>query len=125
MSVDYYVCTACNETYADCSSRATSCHEDHGGCRKQYCSDDCAELQTAAGDSFPPWAERWRLPPDEREALVCTCVDCRGELASDENLLKFLLTDKGWTRKQAAQMYLTAKKAEREAAKASVVDDSA
>lgn len=39
MSVDYYVCNYCGETFSDCGSYV-SCEE----CCTRWCSDECAEL---------------------------------------------------------------------------------
>ncbi|AKU93359.1 hypothetical protein AKJ09_00091 [Labilithrix luteola] len=49
------------------------------------------------------------MPREEFEALELTCVNCRGENASDENLLAFMLKRHGVTRKQVAAEYMASR----------------
>jgi len=41
MSVDYYSCDRCGDTYCDCGHYVT-CEVDAGGCGRHWCSDKCA-----------------------------------------------------------------------------------
>jgi len=100
MGVDWYPCTACNETYPDCGDYYTCMAytteprcEEIGGCERSYCSKECAK------------------PEGEGETL--SCVHCREELTSHENLLGFLLARHGQTREQVAAEYVAAAKAKR------------
>lgn len=76
MGVDYHVCKACKRTFPDCIDFAIC-----DGCCSYYCSADCAELEDGEDHG------------DEQ-----TCIDCRLELASDENLLALALETLGMTR---------------------------
>ena len=80
MGVDFYVCRACDETFPDCG--AYVCCE---GCGHLYCGDECADID---GDGQEQ-----------------TCVDCRGDLDTDDNLLALALEKLGMTREQLTAEY--------------------
>jgi hypothetical protein len=80
MGVDFYVCRACDETFPDCGPYVR-CE----GCGKPYCGDECADIDG-----------------DDQEQ---TCVDCRGELNTDDNLLALALEKLGMTREQLTAEY--------------------
>ena len=107
MGVDFAPCTACGRTFPDCG-RFAECNEDFGGCGRRYCSDDCAKLASPGRDHPWTWREQEALPQEERDAIKTTCVDCRSENPSDENLLEFLRLQNGLTRDQVVAMYLEA-----------------
>jgi hypothetical protein len=74
-----------------------------------YCSDECAGIVRGTKEKDGEYVESRKakkLKPDERT----TCIDCRGEHASDENLLAFLLERHGLTREQVAADYLAKEK---------------
>jgi hypothetical protein len=106
MGVDYYPCTACGETFPDCGNYYTclsysddSPYQELGGCERMFCGKRCAK------------------PDGEGETI--SCVHCRCELDSDENLLGFLLARHGQTREEAAAQYVAEAKAKRAAAQVS------
>ena len=110
MSVDYLICAACRETYPDCSSNAKRCTDDYGGCGKGYCSESCAELQNLDGQPFPDYRARRQLTVEQDEALHCSCVDCRGELANDQNLFVYVLEKLKLSREDLKKEYLARKR---------------
>jgi hypothetical protein len=75
MGVSFYVCTKCECTYPDCSSRCAHCES----CESGFCSDECAGIQDD------------NTPGDTRRYELVSCVDCRGENPSDANLLRFAM----------------------------------
>lgn len=90
MSVDFYTCKACAATFPDCGYYA-SCSEDEIGCGAHYCSDKCAQIRKPEIVDDLTWDEFAKLTDEEQAKRRTTCVDCRNELESDENLLLFLL----------------------------------
>ncbi len=80
MGVDFYVCKACDKIFPDCGECVTC-----DGCCSNYCSVECAGIEE---------------DEDEDGDMMQTCVDCRNELTSDENLLNLALDKLGITREQ-------------------------
>lgn len=78
MGVRFLVCTACQRTFPDCCD----CYQCKGCCAR-YCSADCAQLD---GEDYSEDEDG-----DEVENEDQTCIDCREELPSSENLLHFAL----------------------------------
>ena len=108
MGVAFLICNACERTFPDCGSFSV-CAEDWGGCGKQYCSQECSKLERPGHDRPPTWQEAEDLYENDRaawEALKVTCVDCRGELPNDRNILEFLLRRTGMTRAEVNAEYL-------------------
>lgn len=42
MSVDFYACDRCGDTFCDCGDYV-KCNEGKGGCGRNWCDDECAE----------------------------------------------------------------------------------
>jgi hypothetical protein len=96
MGVDFKICTACSRTFPDCGPYV-SCDEEQFGCCANYCSSACAQLRYPEKEVIG-WEAYEALPPAEQLLHKMSCVDCRKELESDENLLEFLLEQVGKTR---------------------------
>lgn len=71
MSVDYYSCNYCGETFPDCGDYV-SCE----GCGNCWCSEECAEEQG------------FRIDVDNDEEYSTSCNFCRGEDYEDYELLE-------------------------------------
>lgn len=69
MSVDYYVCNYCGETFPDCG-KYISCE-----CGNRWCSDECAE------------ADGFRVDVDTDKEYDTSCAYCRGEKFEDYEIL--------------------------------------
>lgn len=90
MGVDFYACKACGDTFPDCGSY-TDCSEDLRGCGAIYCSDKCGKPKAPEIQDSLDWHEYEKLSESEQAKRRMSCVDCRLELESDENMLRFLL----------------------------------
>ena len=112
MGVDYYPCANCGQTFPDCGE-FTACNEEFGGCGKWYCSDECAQVQKCEYDVEGDYEGYDHLTKDEKNKNKTTCINCRGEHASDTNVLTWLLKRLYMTRKKANQEYLKDKKGEK------------
>lgn len=112
MGVVFLTCNKCKRTFPDCGP-FERCDEDWGGCGRHYCSDECAKLERPGHDRAPTWQEVEDLYQNDRaawEALEVTCVDCRGALPNDRNIIDFLLKRCGMTRSEADAEYLRSAK---------------
>lgn len=80
MGVEFFSCTYCDETYADCGNYF-SCN-----CGINYCCDTCAD--------------------SEEDGDGCrSCRICRKEYQTEWVLLTFMLNRCGLTREEATQLY--------------------
>lgn len=107
MGVDFYACKACGSTFPDCGD-FTSCSEDGFGCGARFCDDECAKIHDASDGSIE-WEEFDKLSEAEQLKHRVSCVDCRKELESDENLLAFLLEKIGKSHEQLVLEFRAAK----------------
>ena len=80
MSIDYYSCNYCGDTFNDCGYYVTC------DCGNSWCSDECAKK-------------------DGYRKTKGTCKFCRGEDVRDEELIKFALKQLGLTRKELVLKY--------------------
>lgn len=109
MGVDFLVCAACSDTFPDCG-RYVICNEDFGGCGERFCSEECAQYQRGLSEEDGDYGAFSRMTSDEQEREKSSCVDCRGENATDHNLLHFLLELTGMSREEAEKQYLLEKR---------------
>lgn len=86
MGVDFYVCEVCGNTFPDCGD-FVSCE-----CGGRFCSNDCAHMDYAVYDDEGEGTE------DDGPG---TCVLCRGEEATDGELISWLLERCKLTREAA------------------------
>ena len=97
MGVDFYACKACGRTFPDCGEYVT-CSDDDNGCGARYCSAKCAQIQQPENEPDDvDWEAYEAMSEEEQKTYRTTCVDCRGDLESDENLLNFALAELGVT----------------------------
>lgn len=89
MGVDFYTCSSCERTFPDCSYYFTCT-----GCEMNFCSDKCGGREETNEDDD--------LPRYERET---SCVLCRKDEATDNQLLYFLLKKYNLTYDQIMEMY--------------------
>lgn len=83
MSVDWFSCPSCEETYPDCSDRIFFCD-----CEISFCSADCGK----------------RVIDEKTDKS--TCKYCRNEETTDYQLLHFLLRKFSLTKEQAIELCL-------------------
>jgi hypothetical protein len=82
MSIDYYPCDACGDTFPDCG------HYGNCACEKMYC-----------GDCFDEFCKKYGTKDDEWYGTVSKqCPDCSLDEISNSRLLSFLLKKHGWDR---------------------------
>ena len=89
MGVDFYACDICHDTFPDCGDYV-SCE-----CGGKFCSNDCASMDYAVYDDNGECIEG-----EDGEG---NCVLCRGEAATDYDLIEFLLEKCSLTREQAVE----------------------
>jgi hypothetical protein len=89
MGIDYYTCQKCERNFPDCSYYFTCT-----GCEVMFCSDACGgrvvEEESEDGHDYND---------------ITSCVMCRMETATSDDLLKFLLKHFNLTRDQAMEIY--------------------
>lgn len=109
MSVDFYPCSRCEETYRDCGCYVR-CDESAGGCGRAWCSDFCAEQDGYVRchcklekdiNSHEGYCEdgcdKYNDEYDSCSSVNCehyieaSCSYCRGEMFEDEELLDYAL----------------------------------
>ncbi len=83
MGVEFFPCTYCDDTYADCGEYF-SCD-----CGMNYCSTECGDREEDL--------------EDEEEKI--TCRVCRKEYATEYMLLDFLLKRCNLTPREATALY--------------------
>lgn len=106
MGVDFKTCTACSRTFPDCGPY-DRCDEDSNGCGKNYCGPKCSKLQEPELDPDSIYWEQYATLPEEEQAKYqMSCVSCRKELASDENLLEYVLNKLGWRHDMLVKEFL-------------------
>ena len=89
MGVDFLICDICHSSFPDCGDFVVC---DCGG---RFCSSECAEMDYAAYDE-----DGECLEDEDGEG---TCVLCRGQAATDADLIDFLLRKLSLTREQAVE----------------------
>jgi hypothetical protein len=108
MSVDYYSCERCGDTFPDCGYY-TTCSEDKGGCGRTWCSDECADedghipqyckLDKEIEDGYCD-SEECEFAKKDDYGLSCeecsnyveeSCSYCRNEAFEDGELLEYAL----------------------------------
>lgn len=97
MGVDFITCDVCEYNFPDCGEYVRC---DCGG---RFCSDECAHMDYCEYD------EQGELTGEDSEG---TCVFCRGEDISNNDLIAFLLEKTGLTREEAAGLAFKASKEE-------------
>jgi len=80
MSIDYFPCSYCDETFADCSKYIVYCD-----CGKIFCCNECAATKS--------------------DNDILSCRICRNEYVPDGVLLQFALDRLSLTRDMAEQFY--------------------
>ena len=88
MGVDYYTCANCHSNFPDCVYYFTC-----STCEEHFCSDTCGakEIEEDGGE-------------DEYEDTT-TCILCRLEKVSDENMIDFLLEELKISYEDAIALY--------------------
>ena len=96
MSVDYYTCQNCHDTFPDCCDYFCC-----SGCESMFCTNECGgrELIKKAYTEDDRWHE------DQT-----TCIFCRVEKVADEDLLAFMLVRAGISKEEATKQYIEANK---------------
>lgn len=89
MSVDFYACDVCGETFPDCGDYVRC---DCGG---KFCGDGCAHMD------YSVYEEIDKLTGADGDG---TCVLCRGEEVTDYDLINFLLKHCNLTREKATDL---------------------
>lgn len=105
MGIDYLTCTACGDAFPDCSGYVT-CNEDFGGCGSRFCRQECAQYQKGPAEEDGDYQAFSRMTAKKQEREKSSCTDCRGENATDTNLLNFLLELTDMSRGEAEKQYL-------------------
>lgn len=108
MGVTYKTCTACGRNFPDCGDYVR-CDEEQFGCSANYCSGKCAQLRYPEQEVLS-WEAYEALPEAEKILHRVSCVDCRKELESPENLLAFLLEKVGMSTEQLREEFRAARK---------------
>ena len=108
MSVDWYGCKKCGETFPDCGDY-TSCE-----CGEMWCSDECAEK-----DGFKRESCKLEYDMDDNDCeescyncdnkIESSCKYCREEDFDDSILFKFALKSLGMERETLIQSYKLSK----------------
>lgn len=96
MGVDYYTCQneSCGYNFPDCG-RFFIC----GTCESMFCCDEC-------GGSKPVLDEEGdKVEGYDFGAYMTTCILCRKESISSDNMVRFLLGKLGLTYEQAVDMF--------------------
>ncbi len=121
MSICYSKCEGCGSTFTDCDDFTVTC--DCGEC---FCEYSCGKLQnhytseqeqemsdnySNGNDDDDPRAEALFENGDHHvdPSKPITCMLCRKDKATDEQLLKFLLKHFKLTRQKATTMWKRAK----------------
>ena len=112
MSVDYNVCSYCEDTFCEGGGNP-SCVEEGGGCGRDWCSDECAKadgyikeyckLKRRIVQGYPESEEHkcdlalkdrsGHLSCEECEGYVVeSCSYCRNEAFEDGELLEYALS---------------------------------
>ena len=104
MGVKFLTCSAagCGKMFVDTGPHVR-CDEDKGGCGSNYCSAEHAQLQRvdAQGEPIPEQKQLDSWSQEQIDALEISCVECRGENATDTNLLEFVLHRFAMTKEEA------------------------
>jgi len=92
MGIDYYTCANCRDTFPDCISYF-SCEN----CGQHFCSNKCGKRQVSE-------------PPDDIDddadwEETVTCIFCRTEAVTDDDMIDFLLKELNITYDQALERY--------------------
>lgn len=98
MSVDYYICSRCRDTFPDCGP-FVRCEN----CGRVWCSDqysDCAELD---GYIRSEEDDEYGCPKED------SCSYCRNEKATNKDLFEYVLNKYGLERDKVEQDYLRIK----------------
>jgi len=95
MSVDFYACSRCGDTFPDCGDYSY-CEF----CGNHYCSENCSELKLVKSDEDEDESNE----DDEQDEQYNCCI-CRKEVATDDILLKALLKRFELTREDAVKIW--------------------
>lgn len=104
MSVDYYACDNCGDTFPDCGTYV-SCE-----CGRNWCCDECAEDQGYQGascklnydcDDNECEIECWKC----ENQIESSCSFCRKEIFDDVELLDYALHLLALTRDELMDKY--------------------
>ena len=87
MSVDYFVCQNCGDTFPDCYDYFTC-----SSCESIFCSDKCGGRKIVEDDGIS-------------DQDLTDCVLCRMEVISDHDLIKYLLLKYNITYDEACEGY--------------------
>ena len=108
MSVDYYSCERCGDTFPDCGDY-TTCNEDAGGCGRTWCDDGCAEadgyireyckLEKEVDNGYCEGDCEFSIKDTYGHAscdkcknyIGASCSYCRNEAFEDSELLEYAL----------------------------------
>jgi hypothetical protein len=97
MSIDFYSCARCGDSFPDCGDY---CHCDE--CGNVFCSYECAELDAVELDEAAPEDES---ETEEYRYEPMNCCICRKEVANDYILLETLLRHYKITREDVLKMW--------------------
>lgn len=106
MGVEFFPCDQCGDPVCDAGNYA-HCDEEYFGCGRRF-HERCGDIRESSyrGDREAYDA----LSEEEQQEERTTCIECRGEHASDANVLAYLLGRFGLTREQADKDYLESEK---------------
>lgn len=89
MSVDWYNCASCGQSFNDCGY-FFGCD-----CGEMFCSAECGDKKGECGDGDNP----------------TTCNICRGEVVTEEQLMEYLIKESGITRAAHIKAIMKSRKA--------------
>ena len=95
MGVDFYPCALCREVFCD-AGEYYSCEE----CGSRFCSYECAAPKPINEEGLEEDDENYNED-------VKSCILCRKEEVTNDDLLSFLLQHFSITREHAAKLYRT------------------
>lgn len=87
MGVDFYACDNCGDTFPDCGDYFRC------DCEAKFCCTECGGYKSVEPEE------------DVDDHEVITCIHCRMESATSDDLLHFLLKKFDLTHDQAMEMY--------------------
>lgn len=93
MGIDYYTCSNCQHNFPDCGDFHTC------SCERHFCSTECAKIEYLEEDD-----EEDENDYDYVEDKT-TCLYCRGDGASHEDLFYFLLRRYSISEEEALELY--------------------